>query len=145
MTQHLIKLVVGVQDLDDYAKRQQEDLMSYKGQQAAPCWTRFQPKRAEEILENDGRIYRVINNRIQCWHHILGFEMVEVEGKGKMCMIMQDPTIMQTVSTPHRPFQGWRYFDPTKAPKDRGVYELGTEACDIPPAMAKDLKESGLL
>lgn len=145
MSTHIIKLVVGVQDLDDYAQRQAHELMSYKGQQAVPRWTRFQPKRAEEILDNEGRIYRVINNRIQCWHHILGFEMTEVEGKGKMCMIMQDPTIMQTVSTPHRPFQGWRYFDPAKAPKDRGAYELGTGAPEIPAAMAKDLKESGLL
>ena len=145
MSSHIIKLVVGVQDLDDYARRQAQEVMSYKGRQAVPCWTRFQPKRAEEILEGEGRIYRVINNRIQCWHHILGFEMVEVEGKGKMCMIMQDPTIMQTVSTPHRPFQGWRYFDPAKAPKDRGEYLLGAETTALPPQMAKDLKESGLL
>lgn len=144
MTQHMIKLVVGCDDLADFARRQQAEIVDYEGQPAVPCWTRFKPKRADEILRSGGSIYRVINNRIQCRLRILGFEMVEVEGHGTMCMIMQDPEMIETVSVPQRPFQGWRYFDPAKAPKDKGIYNPANDA-EIPPEMAEKLRESGLL
>ena len=143
MTLHMIKLVVGVDDLADFARRDVEDLVDFDGQKAIPCMTRFMPKRADEILKHNGSIYRVINNRICCRMRILGFEMVEVPGKGKMCMIMQDPEIIETVAQPHRPFQGWRYFQPEKAPKDKGVYNPSAAPCD--PKLEKELREAGLL
>lgn len=101
------------------------------------------PKRAEEILKHEGSIYRVINNRICCRLRILGFDRVEVPGKGKMCMIMQNPEVIQTVSQPHRPFQGWRYFEGEKAPDDRGVFIPGQAPLD--PQMEAELREAGLL
>ncbi len=140
----MIKLVVGVSDLNDYAVRQEAEIVRFEGQKAVPCWTRFQPKRAEEILKTGGSIYRVIKNRIVCRHRILGFDMVEVEGEGKYCQIMQDPEIIETVNMPHRPFQGWRYLDPAKAPADKGVYNA-SNTDTIPRDLEEPLRAAGLI
>lgn len=145
MSVHLIKLIVGVQDLDEYAQWQEQTVMDYHGELAVPCWTRFMPKRADEILKSGGSLYRVLKSRIVCRSKILGFEMVETKSHGTRCMILQSPEIMTTVNMPHRPFQGWRYLDPAKAPPDRGVYVLGQGADEPPEEMADDLKAAGLL
>lgn len=143
MSIHIIKLVVGVDSLEEFQARQKREMVDYHGQPAVPCWTRFAPKRADEILRDGGSIYRVIKNRIQCRHKILGFEMVETKEKGRMCMIMQDATIIRTVSTPKRPFQGWRYLKPADAPRDIGIY-TGEEE-EPPEKMAEELRAAGLL
>lgn len=143
MSIHIIKLVVGVEDLAEFAALQKREVRDYNGQPAVPCWTRFAPKRAEEILREGGSIYRVIKNRIQCRHKVLGFEMVETKEKGNMCMIMQSAEMIRTVSTPRRPFQGWRYLKSSDAPRDIGLY-TGDE--EVPPEeMAEDLRAAGLL
>ena len=145
MSVHLIKLIVGVQDLDDYARWQSQQVKDYQGEPAVPCWTRFMPKRADEILKSGGSLYRVLKSRIVCRSKILGFEMVETQSHGTRCMIMQSPEIMTTVNIAHRPFQGWRYLDPAKAPPDRGVYVLGQGVDEPPEEMAEDLRAAGLL
>ncbi len=140
----MIKLVVGVDGLEDFARRQKQELVTFQGQKAVPCWTRFQPKRAEEIVKTGGSIYRVIKNRIVCRHLILGFEMVEVAGEGTFCQIMQHPDIIQTVAVPRKPFQGWRYLEEKDVPKDRGLYRIG-QGDEPPAAMAEELRAAGLL
>jgi len=140
----LIKLVVGVEDLDDFYRRSRKEIIDYDGQPAVPCWTRFMPKRADDVMRQGGSIYRVMNKRIQCRLRILGFEMVDVPGRGRMCMIMQDPDIIETVALPHRPFQGWRYLDPAKAPADKGLYKASNES-PIPPDLARELKDAGII
>ncbi|MEM7650720.1 MAG: DUF1489 domain-containing protein [Pseudomonadota bacterium] len=145
MTLNMIKLIVGVETLEDYALWQERAQIDYHGQPAVECWTRFKPKREDEILRTGGSLYRVHKSRILCRQKILGFEMVEVEGHGTKCMIMLDPEIITTVNAPHRPFQGWRYFEGAKAPEDRGVYVLGGDNYAPPPAMEDDLKAAGLL
>ena len=145
MSLHMIKLIVGSEDLEQYARWQEQEVMDYHGQPAVPCWTRFMPKRADEILKSEGSLYRVMKSRIVCRSKILGFEVVETKSHGKRCMIMQDPEIITTVTQHHRPFQGWRYFEGPKAPADRGVYILGEDMDAPPEEMADDLKEAGLL
>lgn len=144
MALHLIKLVVGVDSLEDFARRQTSEIEVFEGQDAVACWTRFQPKKAQEIIESGGSIYRVIKNRIVCRLPILGFDMVEVEGEGTFCKIMQSPKIIQTVSVPRKPFQGWRYLEQKDAPKDRGVYDSANDD-SIPPDMEADLRAMGLI
>ena len=144
MAIHLIKLVVGVDSLEDFARRQAQEVEIFEGKEAVACWTRFQPKKAQEILESGGSIYRVIKNRIVCRLPILGFDMVEVQGEGTFCKIMQAPTIIQTVSVPRKPFQGWRYLEPKDAPKDRGLYNAGNED-PIPAEMEAELRALGLI
>ncbi len=141
---HMIKLVVGVDTLEEFALRQKQELVTFEGRKAVPCWTRFQPKRADEIVKTGGSIYRVIRNRIVCRHKILGFRMVEVEKEGTYCQIMQDPDIIQTVAVPRKPFQGWRYLDEKDVPKDLGIYRLG-QGDEPPPEMAEALRSAGLL
>ena len=144
MTINMIKLVVGVDDLDQFFEIQQAQQFDYHGQMACPVYTRFKAKRAEEILKG-GSLYRVIKNRIQCRTRILGFEEVETEEKGKMCMIVVDKDIIQTISKPKRPFQGWRYLESSAAPKDRGFY-LGDGVRDeIPEDMENELRDAGLI
>ena len=144
MAIHIIKLVAGIKSLDDYAELQKREVFDYHGQAATPCWTRYKPKRADEILRGGGSIYRVINNKIQCRFKILGFEMVEQPDGKSMCMIVQDARMIKTLAKPRRPFQGWRYLEGAKAPEDRGVYSAA-DADDIPADIEEGLKEAGLL
>lgn len=141
---NIIKLVVGVDSLQEFYEFQQTHTVDYHGIPAFPCWTRYAPKQAEEILKKQGSIYRVIKGRIQCRFEILGFEKVETD-MGPKCMIMQSTNMIQTIATPHRPFQGWRYLKESDTPKDRGLYE-GKDLEEEPPKdMADDLKNMGLL
>lgn len=142
MSINLIKLVVGIDNLDDFAALQERDRVKYHGQLANPIWTRHKPKRDKELIEG-GSAYRVIKNRIVCRQKILGFEIVEDTPKGKMCMILVEPTIYTTIAKPKRPFQGWRYLEPDAAPRDTGTYQSPEDR--PPPEMAKALAESGLL
>ena len=89
-------------------------------------------------------IYRVIKNRIQCRHRILGFEMVETKHKGTRCMIVQDVQMIQTIHMPKRAFQGWRYLKPGDTPPDRGIYDP-RGGNNIPIEMEEELKAAGLL
>jgi len=142
MSIHMIKLVVGCEDLEHFAQIQRRDVLPYEGAMANPVWTRHRPKRADELLEH-GSIYRVIKNRIQCRQKIVGFEETDHPVKGKMCLIMVEPEIIKTVSTPKRPFQGWRYLKPADAPADVGAFNLDEE--EPPAEMVEDLKAAGLL
>ncbi len=134
--------------MDEYAQWQARQEMNYEGGsngRAVPCLTRFMPKRADEILTGGGSLYRVLKSRIVCRQKICGFEMVKTEHKGSMCAIMLEPEIITTVNAPHRPFQGWRYFESAKAPADRGLYVLGQGSNEPPEEMADDLRAAGLL
>ncbi len=148
MSVHLIKLIVGCADLEEYAQwqtRQEVDYEDSPSGRAVACLTRFMPKRADEVLRGGGSLYRVLKSRVVCRQKICGFEMVKTAHKGSMCAIMLEPEIITTVNAPHRPFQGWRYFDPAKAPADRGGYILGGENDEPPEEMAEELKAAGLL
>ena len=67
MTLHMIKLVVGVSDLDEFLQIQCDSVFDYNGVPANAVWTRYKAKRSEEIL-NGGSIYRVIRLRTHKWH-----------------------------------------------------------------------------
>lgn len=141
---HIIKLVVGVEDLQSFYDLQQSMIFDYHGTPATPCWTRYKPKRGDEIIKKGGSIYRVVKNRIVCHHKILGFEMVETDEKGKMCMIVQDAEMIETIAVPRRPFQGWRYLKGADVPDDKGLYTCGEDDI-IPDDLAEELKEAGIL
>lgn len=142
MTLHIIKLVVGIDSLADFRQWQARNVTHYKGQNANRVQTRFSPKRAREILEKGGSIYRVISGHIRCRQKLLGFEVGESSERGKYCMMMTETEIIPTFITPRRPFQGWRYLEHKDAPND------------LPHSMSDDdgsgeflaeLKEIGLL
>jgi hypothetical protein len=142
---HIIKLAVGVNDIAHFYDIQRHHEIDYGGGRAVPCWTRYKPKLADEILGSGGSIYRVIKNRIVCRHKILGFEMIETQEKGTMCAIMQSPKMIETVHMPKRAFQGWRYLKLSDIPNDKGVYTGGALQDNIPHDLEEGLKEAGLL
>ena len=144
MAVHMIKLVVGVNDLDHFLAVQRDCVVDYHGTPANAVRTRYKARRAAEVLDG-GSLYRVIKNRIQCRQKILGFETIETEDKGTQCLIMVDHDIIQTISTPRRPFQGWRYFEPAAIPRDRGIYLGDGQRDEIPQDMEEELKELGLI
>lgn len=144
MALNMIKLVVGVDDLDEFLAIQKASLVDYNGVPANVVRTRFKPKRGDEIL-NGGSIYRVIKNKIQCRQRVIGFESTESVDRGTQCLIMVEPEIIQTYSTPKRPFQGWRYLEAKAAPKDRGLYLGDNEREEIAPELENELREAGLL
>lgn len=139
---HIIKLVAGMESLEDFAELQKSQRFDYHGEQANVIWTRNKPKRADELV-NGGSAYRVIKNRICCRQRILGFEEAQDPIKGKMTLIIVASEIMQTLSKPKRPFQGWRYLKPEVVPRDKGVFLPGAER--PPEELEKDLRAAGLL
>lgn len=147
MSRHIVKLAVGVTDIHHLCDIQRRHEIDYKGQRAVPCWTRYQPKEADAILEHGRSIYRVVQNFIICRHKILGFEKVETEEKGMMCMIMQDAQMIETVPLPKRAFQGWRYLKPEDAPEDRGIYIGGGSTVQDQDSKELEcqLRQAGLL
>ena len=140
----MIKLVVGVSDLDEFLHIQQNSIVEFEGQPVNAVNTRFKPKRADEVL-NGGSLYRVIKNKISCRQKIIGFGSWESPDKGTQTLIMVEPKIIQTISTPKRPFQGWRYLEPAAAPRDRGIYLGDGQSEEIPAELEDDLKAAGLL
>lgn len=145
MTVNIIKLVVGISDLKELSILQRAYVVDYDGQPAVMVRTRFQPKKAEEILKSEGSLYRVIKGRIQCRQKILGFEDIITADKGRQCAILVDTDIIQTVAQTHRPFQGWRYLKQADTPADRGLYVSGAVQDPVPKDMEDDLKNLGLL
>lgn len=122
---HLIKLVVGIDTLEEFAQWQAKEHVMYQGQKVNLVRTRFMPKRADDVLESKGSIYRVISGHIQCRQRIIGFEIDENQKRGKHCVILLDTEIMRTHPLPKRAFQGWRYLKPQDTPGDYGQYIAG--------------------
>lgn len=143
MALHMIKLVVGLDDLASYAKWQAQDLYDFEGGKANVMHTRNWPRQQNELLDG-GSAYRVIKGRIVCRQRIIGFQEGRDAEYGAHCMIMLDPEIIQTVALSHRPFQGWRYLQQKDAPADRGIYNPANDD-PVPAEMEAALRELGLI
>jgi hypothetical protein len=96
--------------------------------------TRQTPKRAAELVEG-GSLYRVYKGFILSRQTILAVDTV-----AGRCQVTLDPTLVLTVPTPRRAFQGWRYLEAKDAPADLGV--VGDEAA-LPLDLARRLREIG--
>ena len=137
MTVHLIKMAVGVDDLDHLiemrrARRKRE------GEGPVCHRTRHMPKRAAEILDG-GSLYWVIKGLIRVRQRVVALTAETDEEGGRSCVIAMDHTLIPTEPQPQRPFQGWRYFDPDDAPPDRHG------ADELPAKLVRELRALGLL
>ncbi len=145
MTVHLIKLCVGIEDVDHLAEVQQRRLALKRKAGEVPELlhvTRSFPRRADEVLDG-GSLYWVIKRVIRVRQKIVDLrETVNQEGK-PACAIVLDPEHVQTERRPHRAFQGWRYLQAGDAPRD--LRDIGAGAEDLPEEMAEALKELGLI
>ena len=144
MPVNLIKTAAGLQEIDQLIARQEPNTFKYNGTHATWAYTRYAPKRAQEILQSGGSIYWIFKNRILARQKILGFEMVEDAGD-TWCRIVVEPRIYRTYATPKKAIQGWRYLEAKSVPADRGVYVSGAEEGEPPPEMADELRRLGLL
>jgi hypothetical protein len=144
---HLIKLAVGIQDLDHLAARQKERLAKAKSQGEAGrlChFTRNVPRRAEEVIDG-GSIYWVIKGFIRARQRILAIEQVTDEEARKRCAFVLDHSLVPTQIRSMRAFQGWRYLEPAQAPPDAPDGIKSPDLAEIPDSMAAELRDLGLL
>jgi hypothetical protein len=138
MTLHLVKLAVGVGDLAELRKLQVER----RKERGFYCfYTRNMPRREEEVLDG-GSVYWVIKGYVQARQRIRGFVPI-VNRRGRPAVLVKlEAKIVPTEGQPRRAFQGWRYLLTDEAPRDQPKAGRGK---GIPPAMARELRELGLL
>ncbi|WP_333592362.1 DUF1489 family protein [Brevundimonas sp.] len=127
---HMIKLCVGVSDVDWLERRARSG-------QPLIVHTRMTPKRAAEI-EDGGSLYWVIKGTVACRQPILDITTLG-EGKTSRCEITLEPRVIRTAPMARRPFQGWRYLEAKDAPVDLSVADAG----DVPPELVEQLRELG--
>lgn len=145
MTVHLIKLCVGIDDVDHLAQVQKARLAA-KRRAGEPEHlihvTRSFPRQAESVLDG-GSMYWVIKGIIRVRQRILALHET-VNGQGKpACGIVLEPLHVQTERRNFRAFQGWRYLKPEDAPRD--LSETGAEAAQLPDKLSAELRELGLI
>jgi len=123
MLLHLLKLAVGVDDLDHLRRirmaRQAERAGSW-------VYTRNTPRRAAEVLAG-GSIYWVVRGHIRVRQRVTGFCSRRDDNGRRYCLIEVDPQLVPTWSRSWRPFQGWRYLAAQDAPPDRCEAEAADE------------------
>lgn len=143
MSLHLIKLSVGPESLSQLVEWQTDRLAERKKKREPRELyhiTRHMPKRREELL-NGGSIYWVIKGYLVARQRLIDLRPV-TRDEVAHCVIVYDPEMIRIQPRPHRPFQGWRYFNGKDAPPDLSK-QGGME--EIPEAMLRELSASGLL
>lgn len=143
MTVHLIKLCVGVEDVDHLADLQGRRLAEARAGGRPGVLrhvTRHAPRRARELLDG-GSLYWVIKGWVRVRQRLVGLDPV-TDGEVRRCALVLDPHLVRTVPRAHRPFQGWRYLPAAKAPPDA---PSGGGLADVPDHLADELRELGLL
>jgi len=139
MTLHLLKLCVGIDDVDHLATVQQRRVIA--GERLCHR-TRQTPRRAAELLDG-GALYWVIRGFVRVRQCILDIDQEFGDDGVRRCLLVLDPALVRTVPQPRRPHQGWRYLDPQDAPADLPV--AGEEGGELPPEMAAELRGLGLI
>jgi hypothetical protein len=136
MTVHIIKLCVGVDEVEDLVAWQTKK----RNKRGNPFHrTRMMPTRAAEIL-GGGSMYWVIKGFIQVRQAIVG-----IAKEGPKCVLELDPKLVLVQPTAHRPFQGWRYLKAEAAPPDIGKRAKVFVDPDMPKALKQELMRLGLI
>ncbi|MBI1384533.1 MAG: DUF1489 family protein [Rhizobiales bacterium] len=151
MALHLIKLCVGADSIEDLAVWQEgrekvhREAGRVDAQGRGEIWhtTRMFPRRREEVLAG-GSLYWVIKRVVQVRQRILDLRPVAGDDGIERCEIVLDHALVPVRGQPRRPFQGWRYLKGEDAPADLGA-GASRSGKAIPPAMARELSELGLI
>ena len=114
MPLHLLKLAVGIENLD-HLRRIRAARQAERG--GSWVYTRNHPRRAQEVLAG-GSIYWIIRGQIRVRQQVMGFRSDRDDNGRRYCLIEVDPKLVPTLRRPWRPFQGWRYLSPADAPED---------------------------
>lgn len=140
MTIHLLRLAVGADSLQSMRDWRRDHQILWQGRQVVPTYTKRAPTRAAELLDG-GCIYWVVKGFVQCRQPFVGFDMVRDVDGTEYCRMLMDPELIETVSMPKRPFQGWRYLKPEEAPADLAEGQGGDH---LPEHLLAELRALGL-
>ncbi|WP_374445175.1 DUF1489 family protein [Stella sp.] len=137
-TLHLMKLCVGVEQVEELAAFQARRLAEH-----GRVWhlTRATPRRAAELLDG-GSLYWSVRGSLKVRQRLLGFEAETDEQARPRCRLLLDPELVRTAPRPIRPFQGWRYLAAGDAPPDMDATGRGGDA--LPAEMVEELRRLGL-
>ena len=135
---HLIKLSVGVRDLDHLREVQAARAA------VAPLRhiTRSFPRRAEEIVA-EGSIHWVVAGLLLARQRVVDIVQARREDGTPCTALMLDPVLVAVVPRPVRPFQGWRYLEAEAAPADLDA--ASGAGHEMPPRLRAELMVLGLL
>ena len=137
MPLHLLKLAVGIEDLEHLRR-----IRAARSEERGGSWvyTRNHPRRASEILAG-GSIYWIIRGQIRVRQLVTGFHRERDDNGRRCCLIEVDKMLVPTLSRPWRPFQGWRYLSPKDTPEDC------SDAAGEPPSdrLLFELRSLGLI
>jgi len=141
MPLHLIKLAVGINDIDHLRERQRAH-MEEEGNLRHK--TRMMPRRGAELL-GGGSMYWVIRGSILVRNPIIDLR-AEVDDEGRnLCVIELEDSHILVRPTARRPFQGWRYLPADATPPDLArVMDAGVDPA-MPTEMRRELSRLGLL
>ena len=138
---HLVKLSVGTEGVEDLEHWQTQ--RRAQAEDGLPRHvTRMWPRREAEILAG-GSIFWVIKGAIQCRQRIVRLDEVTRADGIRRCAIVLDPSLIRVAATPKRPFQGWRYLNPSDAPPDLTGPRAHEDA--LPAELSAALAEIGVL
>jgi hypothetical protein len=145
MPLHLIKLCVGADSIRDMEEWIAATLAMKRAAGRPPeqfHTTRSLPKRAEEVLDG-GSLYWVIKGQIAARQLVRALRPVTDAAGIARCHIVLEPTLVQVMPRPQRPFQGWRYLADHEAPED--LTEGAGALAEMPEELRRELRELGLL
>ena len=135
-TVHLQKLAVGVPSVEAFEARVEARLAAGQGMQV---WTRSLPKRAADIVE-DGSLFWVVAGLLAVRQRVLAIEEDSYDDGSRCARIDVEPVLIRVSPRPVRPFQGWRYLEPVKAPPD--LQQAEASGLDrLPPEVLRQLRE----
>lgn len=136
MPLHLLKLAVGVEDLDQLRR-----IRAARAVERGGSWvyTRNRPRRSAEVVAG-GSIYWIIRGSVRVRQRVTGFRSERDDNGRRYCLIQVDDRLIPTVPRAWRPFQGWRYLLPEDAPADRSADEE-----PLPDRMLAELRSLGLI
>jgi hypothetical protein len=136
MPLHLLKLAVGIDDIDHLRQIRQARAAERGGNWV---YTRNHPRRAQEVLAG-GSIYWVIRGQIRVRQRVTGLRGERDETGRRHCLIEVDAELVPTLPRAWRPFQGWRYLASADAPPDRSA------SAEVPSdRMLAELQALGLI
>lgn len=116
---HLIKLCVGVSDVENLIARQRMRRRHAYGNGIEHPYhvTRMMPRRADELIDG-GSLYWVIKGVIAVRQQILSITAIVDSDGVSRARLEFSPELVRTEMWPRRAFQGWRYLKSDDAPPD---------------------------
>jgi hypothetical protein len=137
---HMAKLCVGIRDIADL-RQWQAGRLAQAGD--VRHRTRNFPKRAAEIVAG-GSMFWVIKGAMVVRQPILDIVEDHWEDGSRCTGLILDPGLVPVEGRLMKPFQGWRYLQPSDAPADLGAGGVAAEG-ELPEALRRQLLELCLL